>query len=236
MANFWEPDLKNKNQDDGDEDEGPGLEYIDLDSINDWVVKFTFSQMVNNKNERYTGNGFFLDVPDIQDKYVILTAAHNLILEGKRTFNLKIFYNNPFEIDPDHPNKVMFRDDKKPAIIEHPIDNTEDNRDIYVCKAYPMGGPAADYGVVCIPHTSNDQPRGFGFSMKLAYKKSFNGDVYVSVFRGNMMKSLRPVTSSSSGLKYHENYVEYQATTEKGISGSPVWVGYKGYPAVIAVQ
>jgi V8-like Glu-specific endopeptidase len=28
----------------------------------------------------------------------------------------------------------------------------------------------------------------------------------------------------------------YQAETEAGMSGSPVWVEYKGFPTVVAVQ
>ena len=241
---LWEhPDWarqKGLQKNDDDDDENTGLEYTDLDIINDWVVKLTFEKVINNQVEIFTGSGFFLNVPHIHDKYVILTTAHNLISNGTRTLNLKVIYNNPFQVDPANPDKVIFADDKKPAIIELPVDNTNNSDNVHICEAYhsDTGLPVHNYAVICIPRTSKGQQpeRGFGFSLKLAHKKSFKGNVYISGFMGKMMKTLRPFTSSASDMTYHEHHLGYHATAEAGMSGSPVWIEYKGYPTVVAIQ
>jgi hypothetical protein len=218
--------------DDDDDDRGPSLNYLDMDIINDWVVKLTFEKVINNRTEYLTGSGFFLNLPNI-NRNVILTAAHNLISNGIRTLNLKLIYNNPFKMDPNNSDKVIFADDKKPAIIEIPVDNTDQSDDVHICRVL---GTRWHYAVICIPRTS-EGPRGFGFSLKLAHKKSFNENFHVSGFKGTMMKTLRPFTCSASNMTYQEQYsIIYQSKTEAGMSGSPVWVEYKGYPTVVAVQ
>ena len=222
-----------ENDDNEDNDQGPNLNYLDLDVINDWVVKLTFEKVINNRTECLTGSGFFLNLPNI-NQHVILTAAHNLISNGIRTLNLKVIYNNPFQIDQNNPDKVIFADDKKPAIIEIPVDNTDQSNSVHICRAYNLG-IRCHYAVICIPRIS-EGPRGFGFSIKFAHKKFFNGNVHVSGFKGTMMKTLRPFTCPASNMTYQEQYIMYQVKTEAGMSGSPVWVEYKGYPTVIAVQ
>jgi V8-like Glu-specific endopeptidase len=217
-------------EDNDDNDEGPSL---DMDVINDWVVKLTFEKIINNRIECLTGSGFFLNLPNI-NQHVILTAAHNLSSNGIRTLNLKVIYNNPFQIDPNNPDKVIFADEKKPAIIEISVDNTDQSDNIHICRNYYLG-TLWNYAVICIPRTSED-PRGFGFSLKFAAKKFLNGNVLVSGFRGTTMKTLRPFTCSASNMTYQKQCFGYQAKTEVGMSGSPVWVEYKGYPTVIAVQ
>ena len=217
---------------DDDNDQGTGLNYLDMDVINDWVVKLTFEKVINSRIECLTGSGFFLNLPNI-NQYVVLTAAHNLISNGIRTQNLKVIYNNPFQINPTN-DKVIFADDKKPAIIEIPVDNTDQSDNIHICTNYHLG-TLWDYAVICLPRTSKD-PRGFGFSLKFAHKNSFNGNVHVSGFKGTMMKTLRPSTCSASNMCFGNHVIGYQAKTEAGMSGSPVWVEYKGYPTVIGVQ
>lgn len=225
---LWEhPDWARQDglqENDSDDDDLGSLNYLDLDVINDWVVKLTFEKFINNQTECLTGSGFFLNLPNI-NRHVVLTAAHNLISNGMRTLNLKIIYNNQFQIDPDNSDKVIFANDK-PPIIEIPVDNSDQSDNVHICRAY---------AVISIPRTSED-PRGFGFSLKLAHKKSFNGIVHVSGFKGTMMKTLRPFTCSASNMTYQEHRIKYQAETEAGMSGSPVWVEYKGYPTVVAVQ
>lgn len=235
---LWEhPDWAQ--QKDGDNDDGRGLEYTDLDAINNWVVQFRFNRV--NDPEDYCGNGSFLNVPSFPDKHIIITCAHNLIHGGKRSINLEIHYNNPFEIDPADPTKVIFTDPKRPAIIVVPIENNQDN--VYICKDYTgagTGDPAVDYGVIVIPRTSIQTPHGFGFSLKLAFRNSFKGNVHVSGFRKSpkgVMKPLRPLTSSGVGMSYHNGKsIEYRARTESGISGSPVWVQYNKFIAVVGIQ
>lgn len=233
---LWEhPDWAQ--QKDGDEEESAGLEYADLD-ISNWVVQLRFNRV--NDLDNYCGNGSFLNIPSIPDKHIIITCAHNLIHDGHRSLNLEVHYNNPFEVDPADPTKVVFTDPQKPAIIVVPVDNNADN--VYICKDYSAGAgdPAVDYGVIVIPRTSIKIPHGFGFSLKLAFRKSFKGNVHVSGFRKSpkgTMKPLRPLTSSAIGMSYQNgNVVEYRATTEAGISGSPVWVAYNKFIAVVAIQ
>ena len=222
-----------KENDNDDNDQSPSPNYLDMDVINDWVVKLTFEKVIDNRIEYLTGSGFFLNLPNI-NQHIILTAAHNLISNGIRTLNLKVIYNNPFQIDPNNLNRVIFSDDKKPAIIEIPFDNTDQSDNIHICRNYYMGN-LWNYAVICIPRTSED-PRGFGFSLKFTHKKTFNWNVHVSGFKGTMMKTLRPFTCSASNMTYQKQSLGYQAKTEEGMSGSPVWVEYKGYPTVIAVQ
>ena len=236
---LWEhPDWARQKTDDGRDDDDTVLEYTDLDTINNWVVKLTFKRF--GEAEPLSGSGFFLNLPDIQDKHVILTAAHNLILNQRRSLDLKVIFNNPFDIDPDNSEKVKFADDKHGAIIEVPVDNTKGSRNVHICNDYKgEGDPSVDYGVITIPRTSANGPQGFGFSLALAYGKSFKGNV--SGFKIDksippIKKTLRPATSSALNMTYHKNHVKYQATTEKGMSGSPVWVEYQTYLAVIAIQ
>lgn len=235
---LWEhPDWARQDglqENDDDQLEGASLNYLDMDVINDWVVKLTFEKVINNRTECLTGSGFFLNLPNI-NQHVVLTAAHNLISNGIRTLNLKVVYNNPFQIDPNNPDEVIFADDK-PAIIEIPVDNTDQSDNVHICSAHYLG-TRWHCAVIRIPRPSEGQ-RGFGFSLKLAHKKFFIGNVHwhVSGFKGTMMKTLRPFTSSASNMAYQEQYIRYQAKTEAGMSGSPVWVEYKGYPTVVAVQ
>ena len=222
-----------REDDDDDDDQDPSLNYFDMDAINDWVVKLAFEKVINDQIEFLTGSGFFLNLPNI-NQHVILTAAHNLISNGIRTHNLKVIYNNPFKIDPHNSDKIIFADDTKPAIIEISINNTDQSDNVHICRNYYMG-TQWNYAVICIPRTSED-PRGFSFSLKFGPNKLFNGNVLVSGFKGTMMKTLRPFTCSASNMAYQKQCFAYQVETEVGMSGSPVWVEYKGYPTVVAVQ
>ena len=48
------------------------------------------------------------------------------------------------------------------------------------------------------------------------------------------MKILGPFTCSASNMTYKEQC--FEAKTEVGMSGSPMWIEYKGYPTIVAVQ
>lgn len=239
---FWEhPDWARKNNaDDNDNDETVGLEYQELDTVNDWVVKLTFNRVGESKE--LSGNGFFLNLPGVEDRHIILTAAHNLMKNKERSYNLKAIYNNPYEVDPSDPSKVIFTYPTNSPFIITSVENTTPNT--YICQGYANGStnPADDYGIICIQRTSPKGPKGFGFSLNLAFKKVFKGTVHVSGFRApaddvpEPPKTIRPVTSSGSNMVYHHNYIEYWAKTEPGISGSPVWVEYNKFIAVVGIQ
>ena len=139
----------------------------------------------SSTTECLTASGFFLNLPNII-QHVNLTAAHNLISNGIRTFNLKVYYKN---IDPNHPGKVIFM---KPAIIEISVDNTDQSDNIQSSaeiRDYYMG-TLWNYAVICFPRTSGDT-RDFGFSLKFAPKKIFNGTFLLAV-SGNGDEDSRP--------------------------------------------
>lgn len=243
---FWEhPDWARQNNANDDDDENTGLEFEEIDTVNDWVVKLTFNRVGEAKG--LSGNGFFLNLPGVEDRHIILTAAHNLMKDRERSFNLRVIYNNPYEVDPSDPTKVIFaypaKPGSNPAFIDIEVENTAPNT--YICEGYASGSkdPSADYGVICIPRTSPNGPKGFGFSLNLAFKTVFKGTVHVSGFRAprgdastEPPKTIRPVTSSGSKMIYHKDHVEYWANTEPGISGSPVWVEYNRFIAAVAIQ
>lgn len=239
---FWEhPDwARQDSAEDNDDDEIIGLEYEELDAVNDWVVKLTFNRVGESKG--LSGNGFFLNIPGVEDRHIILTAAHNLMKNGDHSFNLKAIYNNPYEVDPSDPSKVIFTYPTNSPFIEVSVENTSPHT--YVCEGYAQGStnPADDYGIICIPRTPGVGPKGFGFSLNLAFRKVFKGTIHVSGFRAprgdasEPPKTIRPVTSSGSNMAYHNDHIEYWAKTEPGISGSPVWVEYNRFIAAVGIQ
>lgn len=192
--------------------EKAGLDFADFDVIRNWVVKLSFVQGKNKKS----GSGFFINLPDVEKKHIILTAAHNLIApDGTRMTDVVVTYNNPdgrIKKDPVPPE------------------------DIYVGKNYVEGNPEVDYGVICIPKSSSNDHRGFGFSMKLAFAERFEGNVYVSGFQFGTIDGF-PVTSTDpGGCECQPTWVEYEATTQKGISGSVVWIEYRKTQMAVAIQ
>ena len=190
--------------------EDAGLDFADLDVVSDWVVKLAFFQGKDKK----LGSGFFLNLPDVKDKHIILTAAHNLSTpDGTRMTDVIVIYNNP-----------------------DVTSCTVSPKDIYVGKNYKVAGsPEVDYGVICIPKSSSDDHRGFGFSMKLAYAEDFKGNVYVSGSQDKTPDASR-ATSTGRCIACYPTWVEYEATTQQGLSGSAVWIEYKGIQTAVAIQ
>ncbi|KAF8340101.1 hypothetical protein F5887DRAFT_1191767 [Amanita rubescens] len=191
--------------------EDAGLDFADFDVIRNWVVKLAFFQ---GKNKNY-GSGFFLNLPDVKDKHVILTAAHNLSTpDGTRMTDVVVIYNNP---------------DVTTCTVAP--------KDIYVGKNYKVAGsPEEDYGVICIPKSSSSDQRGFGFSMKLAYAKYFEGNVYISGFQFDTPDGCPATSTDPKGCVCHPTWVEYDATTQKGISGSVVWIEYSKTQMAVAIH
>ena len=190
-------------------EEDPGLQFADFDTIKHWTVKLQFIK----DNQPRAGSGLFLNLPDIDDKLTILTAAHNLSsLDGTPITNLVVIYNDP---------------DLKTISVP--------DNDIYVSPTYKDNGAAeTDYGVIRIDNPSKVR-RGFGFSVKLAYAEDFKGNVYVSGFQDKTPAG-HPVTSTGSCIACYAKKIEYDVKTQPGISGSAVWIEYKGCQTVVAVQ
>lgn len=207
---------------DDDDDDEPGLEYADMDIIKKWVVKLAFKK--DNEPEDSEGTGFLFSVPGMPQYHTILTAAHNLISGAThaRTTDLRVIFSDP-------------------SVQPVAVKNNEDN--VYICEDYKEGESNVDYGAIRIQSVFQDT-RGFGFSMTLAYKSYFKGNVYVS---GCKLKSdtksqkddkpiCIPKTSAGYCITCYPEVVQYSAKTVQGISGSPVWIEHKGSQFVVAIH
>jgi V8-like Glu-specific endopeptidase len=91
-----------------------------------------------------------------------------------------------------------------------------------------------DYGVILTPKDIN-LPKGFGFSLKLGQDDLKGKTVEVSGYRVASEPGL-PKTSSGYCTLCRPDQLEYDATTEQGNSGSPVFIPYNGHEAAVAIQ
>lgn len=176
------------------------------------------------------GTGFYVNLPGTKDD-VILTAGHNLISEtSRRATDLTVLGNSPISIGAD---------------------------EFKISKSYeqePNGKQAVnDYGIILVPRVNNQPRAGFGYSLKLGIDEDLNRTVHVTGYKGKVSKpgnSLgstpsdkdkqntdmnKPVDSTGKATSDGEQLV-YGARTEQGMSGSPVWVAYNGYPTVVGIQ
>lgn len=178
-----------------------------------WVSKLRFD-MVGGERGR-NGNGFFVNIPN--EKYdILLTAGHNLIdPAGARTENL-----------------IILKGGKTGEDLE--VDPTN----VRICKEYAEEpgelSAAFDYGVILIERDKNKPRRGFGFSLILGDVglngvMPIEGDVSIGGYRpGDDPQKDRPRKSSGKCLACRDAQLEYDVEAAEGISGGPVWVGYKG--------
>lgn len=169
-----------------------------------------------------------MNLPGTKDD-VILTAGHNLISEsGRRATDLTVLRDSPISIGADG-FKISTKYEKE-----------------------PNGKQAVnDYGIILVPRV-NSQPRpGFGYSLKLGIDEDLNYTVHVTGYKGKVSKPgnklgsppsdkdkqnmNKPVDSTGKATSDGEQLV-YGARTEQGMSGSPVWVAYNGYPTVVGIQ
>jgi hypothetical protein len=193
--------------------------FANLHVLQDWVVKLEFY----NDGVRGTGSGFFVNIP-MASCDVILTAGHNLYNDNKNYMtNLTILLPNPDLTSPD--------DKRQPVPAEQ----------IKVAAAY-LRDPKnyeADYGAILVPRAKGAPARGFGFNMTLAFDQLV-GDACVSGYRAPT-EAGRPMLSMGKFVTCSETQLSYEAKTEKGISGSPVWITYQNAPedfqlAAVAIQ
>ncbi|KAL1640929.1 hypothetical protein SLS58_006545 [Diplodia intermedia] len=106
----------------------------------------------------------------------------------------------------------------------HPVESSADN----------------DYGVIMLPEgvKAPEDFGDFGFSLHLGVADRLDCDLFVTGYRADSGRGKEPVTSSGRCVNpiVRENQLEYLVATEGGLSGSPVWVGYKTHPTVVAIQ
>lgn len=178
-------------------------------SLTNWAVQLEF----NRGGLHSYGSGFFINIPDINVD-VILTAAHNLI-------NEKGSHSTDMEITTS--------DSTVPII---PKDS-----DIHISRAYLVDQtPPADWGAILVQPNSNSLRSKLDLCIKLSYE-SLKGEVRVTGYRartGNQVEA--PVTSSGRCIGCSDKQLKYLARTERGISGSAVYMEYEGRYTAVAIH
>ncbi|KAL4778659.1 hypothetical protein BJX76DRAFT_362532 [Aspergillus varians] len=182
--------------------------------------------IVLNRAERVAsfGTGFYLDLPGAKygttDANVILTAAHNLIADDKTpTRQLKV-------ISMDNQTGWDVKDDGYVKICPDYKENPDED------------GSPFDWGVIFEPKNkkrknSRKNPAGFGYNLSYAVdppsyreesplRQFMKSNVMVSGYiSGKKIGS--PVFSRQEGWPVDWGHLRYKASTQQGMSGSPVW-------------
>ena len=171
------------------------------------------------------GSGFLVNIPGAK-KDIVFTAGHNLI-----------------DKDGNYVKAVDVIIDGKLATRIKTL-----GEDFHISESYKKTpndtNPVDDYGCLLIERTKvngREIPReGFGFSVPLAFAdlrgmglKAFVGGYPGELNMGGNVEfryALGDFGQTAPGQLF------YHASTEKGQSGGPVWVLYKGYETVIGIQ
>ena len=177
------------------------------------------------------GTGFYINLPGAKED-IILTAGHNLISETKQRSTSLCVLGSAVPITvPDEKFKICSRYEDDPG----------PKQAVY------------DYGAIFVPRGANhyNQPKlGFGYSLKLGIDEDLKGRVHVTGYKGREKKanpknrpaggaassSLGELVESSGRYAGDGSQLLYEADTEQGMSGSPVWVEHNGYPTVVGIQ
>lgn len=175
------------------------------------------------------GNGFFVNIPN-QSFDVVLTAGHNLVeAPQKYTSDVRIVLSAGAEI---HVSSDMMR------VCQRYLEAPSELNAIY------------DYGAILLPRDRKKALRGFGFGLLLGLappllnsnaepEKDVLQDrpLYVSGYRPKDLPSTGP-PRRAEGLcvQAGRNQLVYTADAEEGISGGPVWLGFRGMETVVAIQ
>jgi hypothetical protein len=94
-----------------------------------------------------------------------------------------------------------------------------------------------DYGVLLVWKKQSDQPRGFGFSILLGGGQTGHNRVEISGYRIDSEPG-QPITSSGMAVYDMDdtNGLVHRAATEPGMSGSPIFMAYRGHDIVVGIQ
>ncbi|KAF3219290.1 hypothetical protein TWF106_007131 [Orbilia oligospora] len=193
-----------------------GLELIQVDRRNEWVVKLKFTQAGKSS----TGTGFYLNVPGAES-HVIVTAGHNLINEkGDPSKNIEI-------LQPDGKPSIQVKAE-----------------DVFISESFEESPTAKnaenDYGVILtkrdVDEAGASPDKGFGFSLKFRHEELMEKvTLEVCGYQADSEPG-QPKTSSGPCTRSWEDLIEYDIMTQQGLSGSPVCLPYKGHEAVIAIH
>lgn len=195
-----------------------------------WVVKLTFEKLGSEKH----GNGFYVNVPNASYD-IILTAGHNLVDKPQHyCSNIKIV-QDPFEKRDIDVKPEMIR------VCRKYFDDPDELNEIY------------DYGAILLKRPPSKRHRGFGFHLMLglppqlgkgaAYTEDEDKDilqdhmVYVCGYTPEDSppdKSPRRSEGRCIGTNLHQ--LRYDAGTKPGMSGGPVWVGFRGVEMIVAIH
>ncbi|KAK5995168.1 hypothetical protein PT974_03565 [Cladobotryum mycophilum] len=188
-------------------EERGGLQFSQNQTRSEWIVKLKFMQ-----GDERSGTGFYVNIPDTE-YHVLMTAGHNLI-DKKGDLSTNIEIHPPPAVTSSSDWKVLI----SPSYKEHP----------------EVSNPDVDWGVILIPR-KDESPRGFGFSLKLAYDDLYNEELTVGGYR-EATAAGTPDISTGCCLASRPDHLEYDVATQKGLSGSPVFIAYKGHDTAICIQ
>ncbi|KAF8434470.1 hypothetical protein BGX38DRAFT_161830 [Terfezia claveryi] len=176
-----------------------------------------------SQQEPFIGSGFFVNIPGTE-RDILFTAGHNLINEhGALVHSVDVY------VDGELISTVRVHGD-----------------DYHISESYiktPNNtNPINDYGCILIKkrEVTPKLREGFGFSLALADRDLRT--MGLSAFVGGYPAGLNSPSTTEfryamgSFGKVDANQLHYHATTEKGQSGGPVWVLYKGYETVIGIH
>ncbi|KAI1409213.1 hypothetical protein F5Y13DRAFT_182117 [Hypoxylon sp. FL1857] len=195
----------------------------------DWVVKLTFEKFGSEKH----GNGFYINVPNATYD-VILTAGHNLVeKELQYCSNIRIL-DDPFKKDEIQVTPDMIR------VCQRYFEDPDELNAIY------------DYGVILLKRDKRDRVRGFGFNLMLGlapFRENTDSaedeekdllqdrEVYVSGYMpGDSPLDDPPRRSEGKCIRANAHQLQYRADTIAGMSGGPVWIGFRGVETVVAIH
>ncbi|KAI1088291.1 hypothetical protein F5B19DRAFT_486041 [Rostrohypoxylon terebratum] len=186
-----------------------------------WVVKLTFEKL----GEERHGNGFYVNVPN-PNFDVILTAGHNLVDKPEHyCSNIRIIHDPCTKEDiPVTPGMIRVC----PRYFEDPNELNA----IY------------DYGIILLQRGKKSRHRGFGFHLMLGENTSIKDEkdilqdssVYVSGYMPGDSPPNSPSRSQGTCIRATSKQLHYTADTIQGMSGGPVWVGFRGVETVVAVH
>lgn len=118
------------------------------------------------------------------------------------------------------------------------------DENVRISKKYLMNPTAAsavyDYGVIFPPPLTANQPPypGLGFSLRLSEEERFDHSFFITAYPSGSSPGSAPSMSTGNCVNpiLNPNQLEYMVSTVQGISGSPVWLGFRGHPTVVAIQ
>ena len=191
------------------------------------------------------GSGFFINLP-VRDFDIVITAGHNLV-DAPKSYctNIRVFRADE---DPNNPARSV--------VTEIPIDPSRDpSTGASMVEVHPQYfkkpnelSAIYDYAMIRLPRkpgASKTSGFGFGYSLLLGIAPPLGSEdkdelqgrqLHVSGFRPEDKPDSRPARSSGSCTVADKYDLQYDAKTKPGISGGPVWLGFRGLETVVAVQ